>query len=142
MISELPDRIDIPNEQAMLDFGAQLAAALKPPCIIYLQGDLGAGKTTLTRGILRAMGHEGPVRSPTYTLIESYEPKGQKVFHIDLYRLHDPEELEYIGIRDYFTDDVIGLIEWPERAEGHIPTADLVCDIEITGDSRIINLHV
>lgn len=124
----------------MAAFAAKLAAAVKPPCIIYLKGELGAGKTTLTRGFLRALGHEGPVRSPTFTLIEPYEINGQKIFHVDLYRLNDPEEIEFMGLRDYFTNDVIGLIEWPERANALLPSPDLVCEIAIHDTARIIRM--
>ncbi len=125
----------------MADFAAKLAAEVKAPCIIYLQGELGAGKTTLTRGFLRALGYQGPVRSPTFTLIESYEINGQKIFHVDLYRLHSPEEIEFIGLRDYFTDDVIGLIEWPERAAGLLPAPDLICEMAIHGMGRSIRVY-
>lgn len=138
---DLNKEILIENEEAMAKFAAKLAAEVKAPCIIYLKGELGAGKTTLTRGFLRALGHQGPVRSPTFTLIESYELNGQKIFHVDLYRLHDPEEIEYIGLRDYFTEDVIGLIEWPERAIDLLPPADLICEISIHPKGRMIIIH-
>lgn len=135
---DLNKEIIIENEAAMAEFAAKLAAQAKAPCIIYLKGELGAGKTTLTRGFLRALGHQGPVRSPTFTLIESYELSGQKIFHVDLYRLHDPEEIEFIGLRDYFTEDVIGLIEWPERAIDLLPPPDLICEISIHPKGRLI----
>lgn len=131
----------IENEAAMAKFAAQLASQIKSPHIIYLQGELGAGKTTFTRYFLKSLGYEGPVRSPTFTLIEPYEINGQKLFHVDLYRLHSPEEIEFMGLRDYFTNDVIGLIEWPERAEGLLPSPDLICKIIIQGTGRIVKLN-
>jgi tRNA threonylcarbamoyladenosine biosynthesis protein TsaE len=137
-LADLNREIIIENEAAMAEFAAQLASEIKAPCIIYLKGELGAGKTTLTRGFLRALGYEGPVRSPTFTLIESYEIQDQKVFHVDLYRLHSPEEIEFIGLREYFTEDVIGLIEWPERALELLPPPDIICEIKIQGSSRSI----
>lgn len=125
----------------MAEFAGKIAAQVRPPYIIYLQGELGAGKTTLARGFLRALGHQGPVRSPTFTLIETYELADLKIFHVDLYRLNDPEEIEFIGLRDYFANDVIGLIEWPERAAGLLPPANLVCNIAIQGSARVVRLQ-
>ncbi|HCK80869.1 MAG TPA: tRNA (adenosine(37)-N6)-threonylcarbamoyltransferase complex ATPase subunit type 1 TsaE [Candidatus Competibacteraceae bacterium] len=105
--------------------GAQLGRTLLPGCIIYLRGDLGAGKTTLARGLLHGLGHRGTVKSPTFTLVEPYELAGWRLFHWDLYRLSDPEELEYLGLREQLDGDAILLIEWPERGQGELPAADL-----------------
>lgn len=138
---DLNKEYDIENEEALAKFAAQLASQIKAPCIIYLKGELGAGKTTLTRYFLKALGYEGSVRSPTFTLIEPYEINAQKLFHVDLYRLHSPEEIEFMGLRDYFTNDVIGLIEWPERAEGLLPSPDLICQITIQGTGRLVRLQ-
>lgn len=100
--------------------------------IVHLHGDLGAGKTTLTRGVLRGFGYQGAVKSPTYTIVEPYEFSRGNIYHFDLYRLVDPEEVEYLGVEDYFTEPNLCLIEWAEKGENIVPAADL--DIEILGD--------
>jgi tRNA threonylcarbamoyladenosine biosynthesis protein TsaE len=127
----MTDRLEhhCPDPDAQAAFGAVLAAVCPVGCIVHLHGDLGAGKTTLVRGFLRGRGHDGPVRSPTYTLIEPYELADGAVYHLDLYRLGDPEELEYLGLRDLLGGEVTLLIEWPERGEGWLPSPDLVIDI-------------
>lgn len=132
--------LHIENEQAMFDVAHQLAKKLSPGFIVYLQGDLGAGKTTLVRGILRAMGFSGYVKSPTFTLVEPYDIGTQTVYHFDLYRIDSPESLEFIGIRDYIGEKSICLIEWPEKGQGYLPSPDLTCYIEIHGNIRIIRI--
>lgn len=116
--------------------GASLAAALTPGCIIYLHGDLGAGKTTLARGLLRALGHQGKVKSPTFTLVEPYKIANQRLFHWDLYRLDNPEELDYLGLRDQLDGEALLLIEWPERGQGELPTPDIEITLSYVGESR------
>ncbi len=178
------------DESAMSGLGAQLAKQAQPGMIIYLDGDLGAGKTTLVRGFLTACGHLGAVKSPTFTIVEAYSldsdklydynqlqielkqndrivplsiskidkygvnsnSKGeiktskpvtyrQKVYHFDLYRLEDPEELEYLGIRDYLDGQAIALIEWPEKGEGVLPKADLLIKITHQKQGREVKLQ-
>lgn len=116
--------------------GARLAKALTPGCVLYLRGDLGAGKTTLARGLLRGLGHRGTVKSPTFTLVEPYQLEEWRLFHWDLYRLTDPEELEYLGLRDQLDGEAVLLIEWPERGRGELPAADLDVALSYSGEAR------
>ena len=176
--------LQIINEEAMTELGAKLASLSYRGLIIYLDGDLGTGKTTLVRGFLRALGHQGAVKSPTFTIVEPYfldynkllnyntlednlklntykekqrnlncsdlnEPDlnestlkqpGLKIYHFDLYRLEDPEELEYIGIRDYLDGQAIALIEWPEKGYGILPEADLMIKITHQKQQRQVEL--
>ena len=128
----------VDSEQAMLSLGGLLAELLNGQGSVHITGELGAGKTTLCRGILRAMGHEGAVKSPTFTLVEPYEFAQSEVFHFDLYRLAHPDELEYIGFDEYFGERKLCLIEWPERAEGQLPEHDLEISIDVSGETRNI----
>lgn len=128
--------IFFPTEASLLSFGERLAQAVIAPAVIFMNGPLGAGKTTLARGFLHGLDYKKHVKSPTYTLVESYPLNKVTVFHFDLYRLHDPHELEFMGIQDYFHDQAICLIEWPEKGEGILPAPDLLCDIEMHKDGR------
>ncbi len=130
----------IENEAAMMAYGGKIADQFPNGGIVLLKGDLGAGKTTLVRGLLRHLGHQGNVKSPTYTLVEPYELNDRKVYHFDLYRLGDPEELEYMGGRDYWESDALCLIEWPEQAKGYLPDADLSLEISYEGSGRNISI--
>lgn len=130
--------IHLADEAAQIAFGRRLATHITPPCVIYLQGDLGTGKTTLVRGLLRGLGHPGPVRSPTFTLLEPYELPGIHLYHLDLYRLGAPEELEYLGLRDLLDPDSLLLVEWPRRGLGILPPPDLTLKLDYQGEGRIL----
>jgi len=120
------------GEDAMVALGRKFGQALGvvgEGATIFLKGDLGMGKTTFTRGVMSYFGHLGATKSPTYTLVEPYQFAQQKLNHFDLYRLGNPEELDYLGIRDYFDGKAINLIEWPEKGLGYLPHADVVVTI-------------
>lgn len=124
----------------MVDLGRRLGEVLPAGISLHLRGDLGAGKTTLTRGIARALGHAGAVKSPTYTIVEPYDMLTPPLYHFDLYRLADPEELELLGLRDYFSGDAIVVVEWPERGAGFLPAPDLEISIGVDGARRFVSL--
>lgn len=132
------------DEAATVELGNLLASVVKNDIkhgiVVFLNGDLGAGKTTLSRGFVQGMGHTGNVKSPTYTLVEPYELGDWRVFHFDLYRLADPEELEYMGIRDYFDDRSCCFIEWPEKGTGLLAKADISINLVYVGEQRNIQL--
>jgi tRNA threonylcarbamoyladenosine biosynthesis protein TsaE len=131
-------RCHLADEAATLAFGAKLARELVPGLTFYLEGDLGAGKTTLVRGVLRALGYGGRVKSPTYTLAESYSLPGFELYHFDLYRMHDPREWLDAGFRDVSDGHAVSLIEWPEKAAGWLPPPDVVIRLTIADDAREI----
>ncbi len=133
--------LNLADERATLALAQRLAVQLKPGMVIYLLGDLGAGKTTLVRGLLNALGHTGRVKSPTYTLLEPYHAAGLDLRHFDLYRMHDESEWEAAGFRDEFDGHNIFFIEWPEKARGLIPQADLEISFVILAHGREVALQ-
>lgn len=133
------------DEQATVTAGESLGRAclvsgMQSGLTLFLHGQLGAGKTTFCRGVLRAFGHAGAVKSPTYTLVEPYELGAQRVYHFDLYRLGDAEELEFMGVRDYFAPHSLSLVEWPERGAGVLPEPDLELELEVLDRGRQLQL--
>lgn len=135
-------QLSLPAEADTLALGAVLAHWLEQGETLHLHGDLGAGKTTLVRGLLRALDYEGPVKSPTYTLVESYPLAGKTIHHFDLYRITDPEELEFLGLDEYFRPDSIALIEWPERGQGVLPPPVARLELSRQGNGRLARLQL
>jgi tRNA threonylcarbamoyladenosine biosynthesis protein TsaE len=128
------------NTKETEHLGAELFQSLESKSVVFLHGELGAGKTTLVRGYLRAAGYTGTVKSPTYNLVEEYTVAGQKLFHFDLYRLNDPEELEWVGISDYFNQDSVCFIEWPDKGKGFLPKPDVVITLSVQGQGRVAEI--
>lgn len=125
------------DESQQIALAKKVARCLKSSFVMLLKGDLGAGKTTFARAFIQASGFDGIVKSPTYTLVEPYPISNDRMcYHFDLYRLADPEELEFTGARDYFNDNDVCLVEWPEKAEGYLPTADWVCEFSYLHEGR------
>lgn len=131
-------KVSLQNSDATEQFGAKLSRLLPAKCLVFLHGDLGAGKTTLVRAYLRAIGFSGTVKSPTYTLVEEYTIGDRKICHFDLYRLTDPEELEWIGIRDYFDRECVCFIEWPDNGRGFLPEPDVSITLNVEGNGRLL----
>jgi tRNA threonylcarbamoyladenosine biosynthesis protein TsaE len=130
------------SEAATINLGRLLAPALDAAGVIFLSGGLGAGKTTLCRGLLRGLGYYGAVKSPTFTIVEPYELERGSVYHFDLYRLAHPDELDYLGAEDYFAAEALCLIEWPERGAGFLRTPDLELTLTVTSEtSRQVQLR-
>ncbi|MBX2857902.1 MAG: tRNA (adenosine(37)-N6)-threonylcarbamoyltransferase complex ATPase subunit type 1 TsaE [Cellvibrionaceae bacterium] len=131
----------LPDENSTVAAGYKLGGLLpRELCVVSLEGCLGAGKTTFCRGLLSRFGYSGAVKSPTYTLVEPYRLSDWTIYHFDLYRLADPEELEFVGVRDYFADEATCLVEWPERGEGFIPVPDIVVSLQLAEPGRQITV--
>jgi tRNA threonylcarbamoyladenosine biosynthesis protein TsaE len=134
--------ISVTNEAEMVALGGRLSPLVGEHAIVTLQGGLGAGKTTLVRGLLQGAGFVGAVKSPTFSLVEDYQIKDARIFHFDLYRVQQPEELEYMGIRDYIGDTALCLIEWPEKAGTVLPTGDINIIIRQSGQNRTVQFEM
>ena len=130
----------ITTEKNMIDFGKQLSHSFNQNDVVFLLGNLGAGKTTLTRGILYGLGYNGTVPSPTYTLVEPYDINDIQVYHMDLYRLKSADELEMLGVRDFIGQSLC-IIEWPDRAESLLPKPDVILNIKSVDDGRAVNIR-
>lgn len=128
--------IDLPTEEKSQQIAARMTAYLTPPLVITFSGEIGAGKTTIIRAMLRALGITSAIKSPTFSLVESYNGAHIPVHHFDLYRIHDETELDYMGFRDYFTSDAVCCIEWPERAVRYLEHVDLAFSLKIKGAGR------
>jgi len=130
----------LPAEADTLAVGAELAVHLEPGLVIYLSGQLGAGKTTLARGILRGLGYDGRVKSPSFALVEPYTFSRLYLYHFDFYRFTDPRELEEAGFREYFNPESVCLVEWPENAAGVVPPPDIKIELKIAGSGRQLEI--
>ncbi len=129
---------ELPDEAATQSVGERLAPALQPGMVVFLEGDLGVGKTTLSRALIRALGHAGAVKSPTYSLVEVYVISSLYLYHFDFYRFESPEEFLDAGFDEYFNDTALCLVEWPERAQGCLPPADLRLRLYHAGVGRVL----
>lgn len=130
------------DEAATVARGRRLAAELPAAALVFLEGDLGAGKTTLARGILRGLGHSGAVKSPTYTLLGPYDLPKCLVYHFDFYRVVDPQELDFIGLDELLESPAMKLVEWPARAAGRLPLPDAVVRLHVEGEGRRLEIDI
>jgi tRNA threonylcarbamoyladenosine biosynthesis protein TsaE len=133
-------RISLPGETDTHLLGVHIAPLLAPGMVIFLRGDLGAGKTSLARAVLRALGFGGKVKSPTYTLVELYTVSRLHLYHFDFYRFRDPQEWTEAGFREHFNEDSVCLVEWPDKAHGLLPAADLTVQLQIEGEGRLAEI--
>ncbi|WP_308418715.1 tRNA (adenosine(37)-N6)-threonylcarbamoyltransferase complex ATPase subunit type 1 TsaE [Leeia aquatica] len=141
MLNDTPTVCFLPDEAATLAAGAALAGCLQPGMVLTLQGDLGAGKTTFSRGLLRALGVTGRIKSPSYSLVEPYVVSNLYLYHFDFYRFEDAEEWQESGFREYFHADSICLVEWPEKAAGSLPEPDLALRLNWSGEGRELQVR-
>jgi tRNA threonylcarbamoyladenosine biosynthesis protein TsaE len=133
-------RVSLPGETETHLLGVHIAPLLAPGMVVFLRGDLGAGKTSLARAVLRALGFGGKVKSPTYTLVELYTVSRLHLYHFDFYRFRDPQEWTEAGFREHFNEDSVCLVEWPEKAHGLLPAADLTVHLQIEGEGRLAEI--
>jgi len=136
-----PESFDIATEQDMVKLGEAVASRLTKPCVMTLSGDLGTGKSVLARAIVRALGHEGPVKSPTYTLVETYQTNEWRIAHLDLYRLTDPEELHYLAFDDIVAHSDLIIIEWPDKGGDFLPKTTIAVTIEYRQQGRLVTIE-
>lgn len=129
---------DVVDEAAVGSLARRFARAMELPAVLYLRGDLGAGKTTFARAYIQSLGYSGYVKSPSYGLLETYQAGGQKILHLDLYRIEDPEELEYLAIRDLYDEGSVMMVEWPDRGLHHLPAPDLVLEFGEKNEVRFV----
>ena len=134
-------KMHLPDEAATCAQGARLASVIEPGLFVYLHGDLGSGKTTFARGLMRGLGYQGRVKSPTYTLVELYTFSRLNLYHFDFYRFRDPKEWRDAGFNEYFSGASVCLVEWPEKAAGLLPVADLEIAFEFAGDGRDLEIR-
>ena len=130
----------LPGESQAIEFAGLFSRHITAPLVIYLRGDLGAGKTTFARAFVHGLGYQGYVKSPSYGLLETYQAGGVQVLHLDLYRIEDPEELEYLALRDLFDSGTVLLVEWPDRGENWLPEPDLVLDFGESVENRTVTI--
>jgi len=140
MIKNLHERIDLPDEADSEKLAAQLADCVSAGLVLTFSGEIGSGKTTFIRAMLRALGVSGAIKSPTFSLVESYQCQQLQIHHFDLYRIQDEDELEYIGFRDYFVSEAVSCIEWPERAKNCLTKVDLRFTLSVKGRGRLLNI--
>lgn len=134
-------KIVLADPEATENLGQSLAQARPPLAVMYLHGEIGAGKSTLARAMLRELGVTGPIKSPTYTLIERYPLARGEAAHLDLYRIAAASELDFLGLDEVAENTVLWLVEWPERGLGALPSADLILDLEVQGEGRLASLR-
>lgn len=138
-LQDQPARVQVvKDEEAVAKLAAKFSGSLETPAVIYLRGELGAGKTTFARAYVHSLGFSGYVKSPSYGLLETYDAGGQKILHLDLYRIEDPEELEYLAIRDLYDHESVLLVEWPDRGKNHLPEPDLVLEFGENNEVRFV----
>ena len=141
MSSDHDTQLLLPDEASTLSLGAALATILRPGLVLHLVGELGTGKTTLTRGLLHALGHGGPAKSPTYALVELYVTSGYSVYHFDFYRFNSPQEWYDAGLEEYFDGAAVCIVEWPEKAGGLSPPPDVEITFQTHGEARQVSLE-